>query len=102
MPIDIIKDPVTGKQYSRDTSVTGSTYAPYTAPASVKEETPAGDLPPLPSESSAVGDLGNLRIALREALNEAARKRVENNFNIVAPFTGNQPGTIGSVVDMIR
>src|SRR3990167_10526927 len=31
--LDIIKDPVTGKSYSRDTSIAGSTYAPYTAPA---------------------------------------------------------------------
>ena len=44
MALDIIKDPVTGKQYSRDTSITGSTYAPYnpmqtTQPASQTTQT---------------------------------------------------------------
>ena len=52
--------------------------------------------------AEAVGDLGNLRIALREALNEAGRKRIENSFKMVAPFATGTPGTIGSVVDMIR
>ena len=49
-----------------------------------------------------VGDLGNMRAALRDALNEAARKRVENNFKMVAPLAKGRPGTIGGVVDMIR
>src|SRR3990167_7802049 len=44
----------------------------------------------------AVGDLGNLRLALREALNEAARKRIENNYKQVAPLAVGVPGTIGS------
>lgn len=30
--LDIISDPLTGKQYSRDLNVIGSTYAPYTPP----------------------------------------------------------------------
>ena len=49
-----------------------------------------------------MGDLGNLRIALRSALNEAGRRRVENNFRTVAPSLTGVPGTVGSVVDMIR
>ena len=52
--------------------------------------------------AKAVGDLGNLRTALRSALNEAARKRVENQFRQVAPLSEGVPGTIGAVVDMIR
>jgi len=52
--------------------------------------------------AAAVGDLGNLRIALRAALNEAAKNRVANNYQMVAPLAGGIPGTIGSVVDMIR
>lgn len=67
---------------------------------------PAGGLAPASQTadqgSTNVGDLANLRIALREALNEASRKRVENNFRAVAPFTTGVPGTIGGVVDMIR
>lgn len=41
----IIKDPVTGNQYSRDTSVPGSTFAPYTPPA---QQTP----PPAPAQAT--------------------------------------------------
>lgn len=52
--------------------------------------------------AKSVGDLGNLRIALRSALNEAARKRIENSYKQVAPLSTGVPGTIGSVVDMIR
>lgn len=37
--VDIIKDPVTGNQYSRDTSVAGSTYSPYTAPGATPTTT---------------------------------------------------------------
>lgn len=49
-----------------------------------------------------IGDLTNFRLSLREALNEAARKRVEDNFKAIAPLSSNVPGTIGSVVDLIR
>lgn len=52
--------------------------------------------------AKAVGDLGNLRTALRSALNEAARKRIENQYRQIAPLSEGVPGTIGSVVDMIR
>mgnify|MGYP001602201622 CR=1 FL=1 len=81
------------------------------APTNVKSETPASTLPavspvkPEPAAATtqeAVGDLGNLRIALREALNEAGRRRIENSFKMIAPFATGTPGTIGSVVDMIR
>ncbi len=53
--------------------------------------------------SAAVGEMGNLRMALRSALNEAAKNRVANNYGQLAGagVTG-VPGTIGSVVDMIR
>lgn len=46
MAISIIRDPVTGNQYSRDTSVAGSTFSPYTAP------TPA----PAPTNNDGAGD----------------------------------------------
>ncbi len=49
-----------------------------------------------------VGELANMRIALRSALNEAAARRVENNFRTVAPLSTGVPGTIGAVVDLIR
>mgnify|MGYP001617740606 CR=1 FL=1 len=84
--------------------------APAPAPVIKKEEPAAVVAPALTStgtgqatQTPPEGELGNLRIALRDALNEAARKRVENNFNAVAPLTsGNVPGTIGAVVDLIR
>ena len=76
----------------------------------------AGNLPPgsLPKEGTADaggitptgtdvgGNLANLRIALRTALNEAGRNRVARNYQQVAPLSQGVPGTIGSVVDMIR
>lgn len=52
--------------------------------------------------SQSVSELSNFRTALRGALNEAARKRVETSFKQVAPFTEGSPGSIGSVVSMIR
>lgn len=62
-----------------------------------------GFAPSAPSGTDVSGDLGNLRIALRSALNEAAQKRVENNFKSLGGLaSGATPGTIGSVVDMIR
>lgn len=36
--IDVITDPVTGNSYSRDTSVAGSTYAPYTKEAATAKK----------------------------------------------------------------
>lgn len=70
--LDIITDPVTKRQYSRDLDVPGSTYAPYTETAPIKESAP-GILPPLPATETGGGDLGNLRTALRSALSEAAQ-----------------------------
>lgn len=67
---------------------------------------PAGGLDPNAAAqgagAQAVGDLGNLRMAMRAALNEAGKNRVANNYQQVAGVTGGVPGTIGSVVDMIR
>lgn len=58
---------------------------------------------PMPEAVGPGGEMGNLRMALREALNEAARKRVEGNFKALGGLaTGGPPGTIGSVVDLIR
>ena len=69
---------------------------------------PAGTAPasgdaPLPEAVGPGGEMGNLRMALREALNEASRKRVEKNFKALGGIASNAPpGTIGSVVDLIR
>ena len=67
---------------------------------------PAGGLDPASQAQGAgaqsVGELGNLRIALRSALNEASKNRVASNYQQVAGVTGGVPGTIESVVDMIR
>ena len=68
---------------------------------------PAGGLDPASqaqdAASSAVGEMGNLRMALKAALNEAGKNRVANNYSQMAGagLTG-IPGTVGSVVDMIR
>ncbi len=55
----------------------------------------------LPAEQP-VTELGNFRTALKGALNEAARARTEARFKQLAPYSGTTPGTMGSVVDMIR
>jgi LysM repeat protein len=46
--------------------------------------------------------LGNLRIALRAALNEAGKERMATQYSQVAPLAGGVPGTLGGVVNMIR
>lgn len=99
MPIDIIKDPVTGKQYSRDTSIKGSTYAPYTPPATptnVKDETPAGTLPPMD------GSLSNFRTVLRSALNEATQIRTQSALKQLAPLSKGAPGGMEFLADAIK
>ena len=96
--------PITTEQYQLQPGETISQYnariaALRAGPTNVSEETPTGDIS---AQEFPAGDLGNLRIALRSALNEAARKRVESNFKQVAPLSTGVPGTIGAVVDMIR
>lgn len=67
-----------------------------------KDNSLKGTLPTLPAAQAAQGDLGNLKIALRTALNEAGKARVARNYEQVAGAAGGVPGTIGSVVNMIR
>src|SRR3990167_1268217 len=81
MAIDIIKDPVTGNQYSRDLAVPGSTYAPYTAPLS-GTQAPA---PPTSAQQSPILDFAN---ALDDAVNRARQKRNESSLGMMAPFKG--------------
>lgn len=47
-------------------------------------------------------NLGNLKTVLRDALNEAARNRIAKSYEQVAPIAGGVPGSIGSVVSMIK
>lgn len=83
--------PKTGtvKQYQPRTSV---------SPAAISGE----GLPALPQQGAG-GPLGNLRLALRDALNEAGRRRVESKFKQLMPVTeGLPPGSLGGIVDFIR
>lgn len=50
-------------------------------PTNIKEETPTGTLPPL-------GDLGNLRVALRSALNEAAQNTQASRLQQMSGLIG--------------
>lgn len=85
---------------------------PYDKSASSGGFSSAGSIPASPGATpggapsggapSGMTDLGNLKQALRSALNEAASKRVANNYSLVAPIAGGVPGSIGSVVSMIR
>ena len=74
-----------------------------TAP-SVGGETPAGDISrTLPGEQQDTGgQLGNFRMALKSALNEAAGRRVANRAKQVMPLAGGVPGTMSSIVNMIK
>ena len=84
------------------TNIPGATPPPVAggAPAPAL---PSGGLAPASAGTNMAGDLGNLRIALREALNEAGRKRVENNFKALGGLaSGAAPGSIGSIVDLVR
>lgn len=70
MALQIIKDPVTGKQYSRDDSVSGSTFSPYqallsnngigpTAPSSTAGDHTAVTTTQTPNNPLSFGDITN-------------------------------------------
>lgn len=68
-------------------------------------ESPAGALDTAGTQAPAaqsVSSLANLRIALRSALEEAGKNRMANAYGQAGALTGGVPGTLGSVVDMIR
>jgi LysM repeat protein len=79
--------------------------APPAGPAS-GTGTPNGALdatsPTQSGAASNLGSLANLRLSLREALNEAGKNRMANSYSQIAPLAGGVPGTLGSVVSMIR
>lgn len=75
---------------------------PEATPVSVAEEKPAGDITTAPKEAP-TGSLSNLRTALRDALNEAGKRRMASQFEQVGGAVGEfTPGTISSVAEMIR
>jgi len=57
---------------------------------------------PQAAGAMATSELGNLRVALRSALNEAGASRMASQYSQIAPLAGGVPGTLGSVVNMIR
>lgn len=69
------------------------------APATVGAETPAGSL----NTDTTASPLGNLQLALRDALNEAGRRRVEKDLGAISGVVeGATPGSMGSIVNLIR
>lgn len=80
--------------------------APAAGPVEGTTTPVSGALEPASVQQSggavATGELGNLRLALREALNEAGKSRMAAQYQQLAPLTGGVPGTLGSVVSMIR
>lgn len=79
----------------------GMLNLPGETPTNVAAETPAGDLAtgtPQPG-----GKLSNLRLALRKALTEAGRKRIETNLGVASPLIkGAVPGSLGGIVNLVR
>jgi RNAse (barnase) inhibitor barstar len=80
---------------------------PATAPGATADQT--AKLPPIASVTpptgtgvSKVSDLGNLRIALRDALNEAGRERQVSRLQQTFPLAEGVPGSLKSIVDMVR
>lgn len=75
------------------------------APAPGTPAAPTGGVAPGANVKPAevVGDLGNLRMALREALNEAGQSRAAKNLETLGGGGMNvTPGTMGAVVSMIK
>lgn len=57
----------------------------------------------LPNNTAAPSSLASLRLALKDAMNEAGKKRLESNFNQISPIaSGLPPGSMGGVVNLIR
>jgi LysM repeat protein len=78
---------------------------PDTTIPTVNPPTGAIPVPPggTPSTGAGTGKLGNLQLALRDALNEAGKRRTEQGYGQIADVASNvKPGGMGSVVDLIR
>jgi len=87
--------PTSGVQLAR------GSQAPAT-PTSAAQETPASSLGTGASTAN-VGGTGNLRLALRNALNEAGRKRLESNLGAAKPLVkGATPGSFAGIVNLVR
>lgn len=70
---------------------------PVETPTNFREETPASSLTPK------LGEMANLRLALRSALSEAASTRMQAQYQAIAPTAeGLPPGSLAGVVSMIR
>ena len=75
---------------------------PTLSPFVPKQKTPTTvDATALPVTQGA-GSLSNFRLALKNALNEAGKERVADRFQQTFPAAGGVPGTMGSIVSMIR
>ncbi len=78
---------------------------PTSAPGNISQA-------PKPSATAAVvkgvpatpsqGSMTDFQTTLKNALNEAGKNRLANNYQLAGGLTGGTPGTLGSVVDMIR
>ncbi len=79
-------------------------------PTNTKEETPASDLPtlmekePTGGETQTTGDLGNLRLALRSALNEAAQTTAKNRITALSGLMegGVAPSVLSAAVGLAQ
>ena len=71
----------------------------FSAPANVNTETPAGDLSSLPSANAPTSNLGNFRIALRAAAEEAGKSRAADRLGQfqAAGLGGGKPGSLGNI-----
>ena len=72
------------------------------SPTTPGTETPAGNLSTLGGDTSR-SSLGNLQTALRDALNEAGKRRMTADLGAIAPLAeGATPGSMGQIVALIR
>src|SRR3990167_6399529 len=94
MPLDTIKDPVTGQQYSRDPNIIGSTYKPYTPPTSIngtntQPSTPIPYSSPTPTPIPPIGGLTEptvpeTTLTPKESEAQALSERVQSLYGDVA------------------
>jgi hypothetical protein len=91
-----------GKVVRSDNNATNVSAPATTAAPPVQNQQSAVNLP-IVAQSNEDSPLANLKLALRDALNEGGRRRLEEGIKQISPISeGLPPGSMGQVVDMIR
>lgn len=100
MPYPKIGDPIPGTNLKYEAEDIANLQSGGGTPTNIQEETPAGTLPPL----SSVGELSNLRIALRSALTEAAQQTATSRMQQLSGLVsgGASPSVINAAIGLAQ